>query len=156
MQTSRSSSSNYYSGLPVNIGPTQDSLQLWKMRICLELSNFINNSHAFLFSGHEADFRPGAVLWSPRRGFLCGSPRTHGQKCEGLCSFVRGKACRSNSCAMCIWILCMVQYAQKMVTMYVCVDDTMNAYARLILGLCPANERPLYFVTTSLIGWVQS
>ena len=27
---------------------------------------------------------------------------------------------------------------------------------RLILGLCPANERRRYFVTTSLIGWAQT
>ena len=27
---------------------------------------------------------------------------------------------------------------------------------RLILGLRPANERRRYFVTTSLIGWVQA
>ena len=26
----------------------------------------------------------------------------------------------------------------------------------LILGLCPANERWRYFVTTSLIGWMQA
>ena len=26
----------------------------------------------------------------------------------------------------------------------------------LILGLCPANERRRYFVTTSLIGWAQA
>ena len=26
----------------------------------------------------------------------------------------------------------------------------------LILRLCPANERRCYFVTTSLIGWVQA
>ena len=26
----------------------------------------------------------------------------------------------------------------------------------LILGLCPANEKRCYFVTTSLIGWVQA
>ena len=26
----------------------------------------------------------------------------------------------------------------------------------LILGLCPAKERQGYFVTTSLIGWVQA
>ena len=29
-------------------------------------------------------------------------------------------------------------------------------YARLILGVRPANERRCYFVTTSLIGWVQT
>ena len=29
-------------------------------------------------------------------------------------------------------------------------------YTGLILGLCPANERRCYFVTTSLIGWVQA
>ena len=29
-------------------------------------------------------------------------------------------------------------------------------YAGLILGLLPANERRRYFVTTSLIGWVQA
>ena len=29
-------------------------------------------------------------------------------------------------------------------------------YSGLILGLCPANERRCYFVTTSLIGWVKA
>ena len=29
-------------------------------------------------------------------------------------------------------------------------------YAGLILGLCPANERRRYFVTTSLIGWTHT
>ena len=33
---------------------------------------------------------------------------------------------------------------------------TRTRYAGLILGLCPANERRRYFVTTSLIGWVQA
>ena len=28
--------------------------------------------------------------------------------------------------------------------------------AGVILGLCPANERRLYFVTTFLIGWAQA
>ena len=32
---------------------------------------------------------------------------------------------------------------------------TFSRYTRLILGLHPANERRRYFVTTSLIGWVQ-
>ena len=32
----------------------------------------------------------------------------------------------------------------------------LEAYAGLILGLRPANERLCYFVTTSLIGWVQA
>ena len=31
-----------------------------------------------------------------------------------------------------------------------------NHNAGLILGLRPANERRCYFVTTSLIGWVQA
>ena len=31
-----------------------------------------------------------------------------------------------------------------------------NAGEGLILGLRPANERRRYFVTTSLIGWVQA
>ena len=31
-----------------------------------------------------------------------------------------------------------------------------NLKAGLILGLRPANERRRYFVTTSLIGWVQA
>ena len=30
------------------------------------------------------------------------------------------------------------------------------ACASLILGLCPANERRRYFVTTSLTGWAQT
>ena len=33
---------------------------------------------------------------------------------------------------------------------------TMCIYTGLILGLRPANERRRYFVTTSLIGWVQA
>ena len=31
-----------------------------------------------------------------------------------------------------------------------------NSWAGLILGLRPANERPHFFVTTSLIGWLQT
>ena len=33
---------------------------------------------------------------------------------------------------------------------------TSDIHAGLILGLHPANERRRYFVTTSLIGWVQT
>ena len=32
----------------------------------------------------------------------------------------------------------------------------VNINTRLILDLLPANERRRYFVTTSLIGWVQA
>ena len=32
----------------------------------------------------------------------------------------------------------------------------MHMDTGLILGLCPANERRRYLVTTSLIGWVQA
>ena len=32
----------------------------------------------------------------------------------------------------------------------------LRSHAGLILGLCPANRRQRYFVTTSLIGWVQT
>ena len=45
----------------------------------------------------------------------------------------------------------------------VTMHDTMQnigqfqaPYTGLILGLCPANGRRRYFVTTSLIGWVQT
>ena len=31
-----------------------------------------------------------------------------------------------------------------------------GTYARLIVGLCPANERRRYKVTPSLIGWAQT
>ena len=34
--------------------------------------------------------------------------------------------------------------------------DDINHYTGLILGLCPANERRCYFVTTSLIGWASN
>ena len=34
--------------------------------------------------------------------------------------------------------------------------DGNERIAVLILGLCPANERRRYFVTTSLIGWAQT
>ena len=33
------------------------------------------------------------------------------------------------------------------------VTDGVRLITQLILGLCPANERRRYFVTTSLIGW---
>ena len=36
------------------------------------------------------------------------------------------------------------------------VTNIMNPDTRLILGLCPANERRHYFVTTYLIGWAQA
>ena len=39
---------------------------------------------------------------------------------------------------------------------YQAVDWLVIHYYSLILGLCPANERWSYFVTTSLIGWVQA
>ena len=32
----------------------------------------------------------------------------------------------------------------------------LYVYSELILGLRPANERRGYYVTTSLIGWVQA
>ena len=39
-------------------------------------------------------------------------------------------------------------------TLQWCVE--YHTYTVLVLGLCPANERWRYFVTTSLIGWVQT
>ena len=36
------------------------------------------------------------------------------------------------------------------------IDEALHDYTGLILGLRPANERLLYFVMTSLIGWVQT
>ena len=36
------------------------------------------------------------------------------------------------------------------------VSEPGDTYTRLILGLRPANERRGYFVTTSLISWVQA
>ena len=43
-------------------------------------------------------------------------------------------------------------------TVQTTTDDSnnMHTYAWLILGLRPANERRCYFVTTSLVGWVQA
>ena len=35
-------------------------------------------------------------------------------------------------------------------------NENCQLYPALILGLRPANERRCYFVTTSLIGWVQA
>ena len=36
------------------------------------------------------------------------------------------------------------------------MDQQLHVIPGLILGLQPANERRCYFVTTSLIGWVQT
>ena len=35
-------------------------------------------------------------------------------------------------------------------------EGEVMCHAGLILGLCRANERRRYFVTTSLIGWAQT
>ena len=50
---------------------------------------------------------------------------------------------------------------QAMVNMQLALGPRPHSYlmhmdAGLILGLCPANERRRYLVTTSLIGWVQA
>ena len=34
--------------------------------------------------------------------------------------------------------------------------SSADPVSRLIVGLCPANERRRYFVMTSLIGWAQA
>ena len=39
---------------------------------------------------------------------------------------------------------------------YIITKIITSCYTRLILGLCPANERRHYFVMTSLIGWAQA
>ena len=36
------------------------------------------------------------------------------------------------------------------------LGEINSIIAGTILGLCPANERCHYFVTTSLIGWAQA
>ena len=50
------------------------------------------------------------------------------------------------------WLISTVHCRQ---TLAQCVA-VYSCDSRLILGLCPANERRRYFVTTSLIGWTQA
>ena len=40
--------------------------------------------------------------------------------------------------------------------MFACRHNMYGIYSGLILGLRPANERRSYFITTSLIGWLQT
>ena len=48
-----------------------------------------------------------------------------------------------------------ISYRSHDVTV-LCMCMHQGVCARMILGLCPANERRRYFVMTSLIGWVQA
>ena len=66
----------------------------------------------------------------------------------------------------------MMPYGTKIVLVIIATGNSMLTYyewdtgtdlsapfwctAGLILGLCPANGRQHYFVTTSLIGWAQA
>ena len=54
---------------------------------------------------------------------------------------------------------CYCRWPGKIIWWYICRhsgDHARVMYTGLILGLCPANEIRRYFVTESLIGWVQA
>ena len=77
----------------------------------------------------------------------------HKYLCHGLQATLNRIAprCQLSTMLPCVHIALEITYIYAYI--YICVYICM---CRLILGLRPANKRWCYFVTTSLIGWMQA